>query len=1265
MFASSSGRFLAVLVTLVFLPGSVWAAAQAPDTDGDGISDRNEEILGTDPHYAEPLQVILDDGRESPQRQQRPEYDPTKDILQIEFCHVGGDRYLWRATLAKPPRLEDTVFHLYVDADADETTGRKEPEGAVHRGTDYMLSVVGGRARSTYYAPEGHASTGPPVSHAVQDNAILVSADLPIAHSEGKLRYGLYVLCHTLSKSGGEKPAMSDSSGKTQIAGVPFTDRPKIMRPRDYPDNYRMVATFGVHRLQQIEADPANVVVPHDALETDGFSIDQFTTRRWPHLKRDRSDARAWTTAPESGRYHVGFMMYDDSNDERVAVLVDDQLVGVAVANKDNNTTWLYCTEEAFDFRKGQRVQLQAAGTGGKHGICNIMFLATRPEPRSISYKIENLTAVVLPNRPDTVIVSWTTTWPCPTRFEYGTGENYGCTATQPYPCLVHRVVLDRLDPAVVYHGRAIGTRRDGSLYRSDDFVFRLAPPAPPKTQAHTTTVPLTIRNEHPVDARQWPITTGIPFPQSVLGSAEHVQLADPQGNEVPLQLRVTGRWPDGSIKWLLITFLADVPAGNSVQYQLQFGRNVHRATVDSPLQVTAKETTGGVTVSTGGLQFRIDPRGNLVDLQPGGQPSSPEGAACHTAAADPEGNLYDTQHAKAEITVEEAGPIRAVIKTVAPLQSADGSRLLRVEKRIEAYANCPFVRVRHTLVFDRQGPKFTAVDWLTYRVRLPGEKTSWQVPTSDGESILLDASAPRVWQQFDGRFVCQPAGETSSSQGRITGTAVAARQEGWAVAMRDFWQNYPKGFRVTAGGLDVELCPPFDTGPYDAFPFEKEGHQLYYYLLEGRYRFKVGVAKTHELLLCCGSAEQRRAVCTLFQHPLLATAPPEWYCRSDVFYDVAPRNTEQFRLYEEAIDRNLKAYVERRERQHDFGMLNYGDWYGERGANWGNVEYDTQHAFFLEYIRSGNPAAFFLGEATELHNRDIDTVHYSTDPRNVGAVYVHQMCHVGGYYEHSVPGTLGFPQAGYTVSHAWVEGHFEHYHLTGDRRSWETACAVADFFARKQLSRPYDFSSTRVPGWHLIMLAAAYHATGDPYYLNAAKVIVEHVLETQDVQPRPLPEYQRQGRQPYQLGGWSRMMVPGHCRCEPRHRGNAGFMIAVLLSGLKYYHEITGDERVKEAIVRGAHYLLDETYSDQVHGFRYTSCPRTEYRPGATPLMVEGIARAYLWTHDQRFRRVLVDALPLSAGGSSYGKGFSMYYRCAPRVLADMAAAGITLNRR
>jgi len=119
------------------------------------------------------------------------------------------------------------------------------------------------------------------------------------------------------------------------------------------------------------------------------------------------------------------------------------------------------------------------------------------------------------------------------------------------------------------------------------------------------------------------------------------------------------------------------------------------------------------------------------------------------------------------------------------------------------------------------------------------------------------------------------------------------------------------------------------------------------------------------------------------------------------------------------------------------------------------------------------------------------------------------------------------------------------------------------------------------------------------------------------------------------------------------------------MLSGLVYFHDVTQDPAVKECIIRGARYLVDDTYSEKVHGFRYTSCPATRYVPGASPLMVEGIARAYRWTRDQRFSDVLTNGLALGAEGNAYGKGFSMYYRCAPRVLADLDTCGLTLEER
>jgi exo-rhamnogalacturonan lyase-like protein len=1218
-------------------------SAYAADRDGDGISDQHETVLGTDPDQGDTLQVVINDGLESDENRAKSSYDATKDVLTVEYGHVAEDRHLWRWTVAEPPRPEDTVFHLYIDADADEATGRKVSPGAPNHGTEYMVTVAGGSPRITSYDGEGNSTTGPPLTYVVEGNQVLVLADVPLARDDDGIKFDLYMLCHTASGSE-DRPTMSDSSRKIAIRGMPFRAGKKILRPKDHQSNHLVDATFGTETLQRVMADEKNLVVPYNALELDGYEIDPFATRKWPYVMMKQSGAIVRTTAPKAGRYHIGFVMYDDMRDERVVLSVDDEIRGVAVARLGTRRTWLYWLQDAIDFSGDETVELKAMGSGGKHGIAYVVFLAEPPEPRSLPLEVRHLTTKAEPGHIGRVTVSWTTSWPCPTHLKWiKLGEESQEIKHGP-PCLAHRVVLEGLHVGAEYMAQAIGEGPDGEVFRGEPFELSAAHRA--SVVFKPLTIPFTVSNPHPFAAEAWPVTGGVPIPQGRLVGATDVALTS-GGRAVPAQVRVAARWPDGSVKWLLVSFAAQVPAESTAEYILEHDGNRQRSGPTVPLAVA--EPDGGVRIDTGARQFTIDSSGNLV-----------ESGLCQTVAQDTNGTVYQTAGTEAEITVEEPGPIRAVIKTVAPLLDADGNRLFRIEKRIEAYRGSTFLRVHHTLVVDNP-EKFTTIRKLNYQVPVGPQIKAWQAAlTGDGQ--LDVAPSQRVFQQTEDRLIVSP-GDDDVKEARLVGSLIPQRDGGCTVAVRDAWQNYPKGFSFDDQGLNIELCPPFEKGYYDQFPFEKEGHHRYYSLLDGGYKLKQGVSKTHELLLCFESGEKREQICRLFQEPLILTVPPKWICDSKVFYSIAPRDAEAFPLYEEAIDKNLDRYVERREQQHDFGMLNYGDWYGERGTNWGNVEYDTQYAFFLEYIRSGDPRAFYLGCQTELHNRDIDTVHWNADPDTIGGVYVHQMCHVGEYYDKPVPGSLGFPRGGFTVSHAWTEGHFAHYFLAGDRRSLETGRAVADYFIRKELGRPYDFSSTRTSGWHLIMLCSAYHSTGDPYYLNAARVITERVLELQDKLPRPLPEHQLGDRKPYQEGGWVRAMVPGHCNCDVRHQGNAGFMIAVLLSGLKYYHDITGDERVKESIIRGAHYLLDETYSDEIHGFRYTSCPKHGYRAGTTPLMAEGIARAYLWTKDDRFRRVLTEALPRGAGGSSYGKGFSMYYRMAPRVLADLKAAGIELK--
>jgi hypothetical protein len=115
--------------------------------------------------------------------------------------------------------------------------------------------------------------------------------------------------------------------------------------------------------------------------------------------------------------------------------------------------------------------------------------------------------------------------------------------------------------------------------------------------------------------------------------------------------------------------------------------------------------------------------------------------------------------------------------------------------------------------------------------------------------------------------------------------------------------------------------------------------------------------------------------------------------------------------------------------------------------------------------------------------------------------------------------------------------------------------------------------------------------------------------------------------------------------------------MVAVLLTGLKNYHQATGDERVARSIVRGAHFLIDDMWVPEVNGFRYTSCPKTKPGPWSNFLLFDGIVYAYRQTGDPKLRDVLIAGTGSAVKSmTAMGKGFTQYTRVAPHFIGDLA---------
>ncbi|MGD9496065.1 MAG: carbohydrate-binding domain-containing protein, partial [Armatimonadota bacterium] len=140
------------------------------------------------------------------------------------------------------------------------------------------------------------------------------------------------------------------------------------------------------------------------------------------------------------------------------------------------------------------------------------------------------------------------------------------------------------------------------------------------------------------------------------------------------------------------------------------------------------------------------------------------------------------------------------------------------------------------------------------------------------------------------------------------------------------------------------------------------------------------------------------------------------------------------------------------------------------------------------------------------------------------------------------------------------------------------------------------------------------WRATGDPFYLNAARIIIERVLE------RRTPG-----------SGWERQLVPGHCYCTPRCRGACSFMQGILGVGLREYYRETADPRVAEAVPDSARYVIEQMWNEEREMFRYTSCPQTGYTASQADTLGGLMLFAWELTDDPRFADIALRSMNLA----------------------------------
>jgi len=515
-----------------------------------------------------------------------------------------------------------------------------------------------------------------------------------------------------------------------------------------------------------------------------------------------------------------------------------------------------------------------------------------------------------------------------------------------------------------------------------------------------------------------------------------------------------------------------------------------------------------------------------------------------------------------------------------------------------------------------------------------PAERVQALLPsaTAANEATFpLAADKPfSIFQLDDQRYSLNTGGQTQQG-GRFPGAARATGAKGGVSAViHECWKRWPKAIDATPQGITVSILPAQPSPNYgDGLP-----HYLLYPFCEGKYRAKWGMAFDTFVTFDFSGAAPLAELAAEADLPVIAVLPQAWIAQSGA---LAPmRSAPGFTAWDQHLAASFKAHMERKERDREYGYFNYGDWYGERGRNWGNNEYDTAHGLFMAFAETGHRPYFRAAQAAARHQAATDIVHAYPDPLYVGANRQHSIGHSGISYQHVQLATWSAPD-GYTSwasnGHTWAGGMMDAWFLTGEARVMESALALAEHITWA-MAPAFTHLGTheRSAGWSLAAITAVYRGVYDPAYLNAARQITAVALREQRFDKG---------------GGWPHVLPKDHARGQVGIEGNNLFLIGVLLNGLHEYYELTRDPAVRKSILAGAEWVA-KTWDPKDRGWPYSATsdgqPLGKPTVGVNNLIMASMAIAGDLTGQDRYDAIAAQALAktIAGGVSNFGKDLS-----------------------
>jgi len=601
-------------------------------------------------------------------------------------------------------------------------------------------------------------------------------------------------------------------------------------------------------------------------------------------------------------------------------------------------------------------------------------------------------------------------------------------------------------------------------------------------------------------------VSQGIPFPRGALypSNLKTSLLLNSSHQPQMYGKEIRSLWPNGSIRWLGITFkdsfqpnalkeylLVTNPKKRSVQQpknQLSLNEQTNIITIDTgPMQVEIDKTTGKIFKSIqingkelvdaslkSGAWLELSKRPNPYLKNPP-PPSKPE---LYTSQAQ---TLDSNLSQKIDGLSEDyhrfpQGPLQVVVESSNPYQThlrISGSHFKRNSNN-----NTNNNNNNNQADFDQKNNSF----FIT-RLTFTAGKTS--IDTQ--HTFIFGGAESDVINQYGFSFPIDSNHQTQTTQTLIQTdaehfTSIIDNQQHQATGqslgflsdqhsslhMKNMDYLYPLGLEYNQG-IHALLHPP-QAGPLDTQRYDHQVHKEHGEVGPPLNRSAQGISLTHQfkLVLSPQNSIDPETLQTAYQaSPINIIYPQQWVSDSLVM-GVGPFefNPKQSQFHERA-DKSLRVIeefmrVNQRQEFKWYGRWNYGDirglfsggkdsqntWYDKGRYGWAGNSGETSNQLWLQYLRAPNQSSWQDAEAMARHTADVQMVHFGNDPQDNGLWSgKNTQASIGSLHRHGQQAWSGY--AG-QEDYSHVAGLETYYYLTGDQRAKDSLYEAAEFIRRK-----------------------------------------------------------------------------------------------------------------------------------------------------------------------------------------------------------------------